>query len=187
MHVKRMRELVCGAVTPVPIVKITGDNQRRTGGHHALNTLTQVFELAATAARSQCQMHTDTVQRLGPARYVHFGVQQSSAFKTVGRHVLILPAQNRKARKNRVAVLVTRLNGITAIRVIRPHHISEEFVLRFARPVAMTPCVRVVPPHHFLQKHHVRFQCAQLVSQRVNHHAPVKDRQPFVDVVGRDA
>ena len=118
-------------------------------------------------------------------------MQQPAAFKTVRRHILILPPHNGKAREYRVTVLAVVVNRVAAIGVkigmILPQRISQKFVLRLAWPVAMAMSVHVVASRHLLQKHQIRVERTQLIAQCVNHHAPVKNRQAFVNVAGGDA
>ena len=207
MHIERMRELMRGAMTPVPVVKVTGHNQRRVGRHHALDALAQVLELAATTTRCQPQMHAHAMQRTGPVRYGNLGMQQSTRFETMRRYVLIFPAQNRKPRQDRVAMITVAVLCIATVDVeirlgtraipllllllpqllFEPVHFCQKLVLRPARPVAMTMRVPVVTARHFLQKHHIGIQGAQLVAQRVYHHPLVEDRQALVDVTGGNA
>ena len=47
VHVERMRELVSGLVSPVPVVEIAGDDERRVSWDQALYPLAQTFELQA--------------------------------------------------------------------------------------------------------------------------------------------
>jgi hypothetical protein len=83
MHVQRMRKLMRGAMPPVPIVEITGDNEWRVRWHHALDALAQPFKLAASATRRKRKMHTHTVQRLFAAIDLDLGMQQAATFETM--------------------------------------------------------------------------------------------------------
>jgi hypothetical protein len=56
---------------------------------------------------------------------------------SVHRHIDVLPANDRKLRQQRVALMTAGRDGIAAIGVLRPHLVGQQFVvlLRDVLPV----------------------------------------------------
>src|SRR5215212_4239691 len=152
MHVERMREILCGLVPPVPVVEITRNDERSMRRHQTLDALPQPLELAAAAAGRERQMHAYAMQRITPARNVHFAMQKPASFEAVRGNVLVVPSPDWKAGEDRVAVVPMVIHGITAVGEIAPDRISQEFVLGLCGPVAVAGRVAVVGALHFLQK-----------------------------------
>ena len=95
VHVQRMRQFMRCAVTPVPIIKVPGNDQRRCGRHQALDALPQARQLQAASARGQGEMHAYAMQRIFPAGHCDLAMQQAASFKAMGRNVLVVPMCNR--------------------------------------------------------------------------------------------
>ncbi len=78
------------------------------------------------------------------------------------------------------------IHGIASVGMVMPHQIGKKLVLRFTRPVAVTPRVVIISTRDFLQKNQIGVECAQLIAQRMDHHPAVENGQPLVDVESRD-
>src|SRR5688572_19300745 len=102
LHVERVRELVRRLVTPVPVVEIAGDDERRVGRNEPFDALAQTLDLAAATARREREVHAHAVQRHVPAGDVDLTVQEPAFFETVRGDVLVIPTPDREARQDRV-------------------------------------------------------------------------------------
>ncbi len=173
---------------PVPIVKVARHDQGRIGRHTVFDTLTQSFQLAAAAARCQRKMHAYVMQRLRPTGNGDLGMQEATALEAMRRYIQIFPAHDGKARQDRIAMIAMVVHRVAAvdpsIALILRVYRRKKLVLRGMRPIAMAMRMPVIAARNFLQENYIGIQPAQLVAQRMDHHAPVEYRQPFVDIAG---
>ncbi len=72
-----------GASFFVPVVKITGDHQRRVAWNHFPDAIVQRSELCMPAALEQSKVDTNAMQVIPPLRDADLTMQQAAAFKTV--------------------------------------------------------------------------------------------------------
>jgi hypothetical protein len=69
---------------------------------------------------------------------------------------------------------------------VRPYLFGYEFMLGHGRVIVVMQAVLAMLTLYFLQEHDVRIQLAQALAQLVQHHAAIKLRKAFVDIVCGD-
>jgi hypothetical protein len=121
----------------LPVVEITGNDQRRLGGHFALHEVGQKGGLAQAAALDQAEMHADQVHlaALAAAEARH-RVQQAALFQHMVGDVVVGEVDDAVAREDRVAVVAMRINGVHAVGAVRVGAGGEKVELRTGHRVA---------------------------------------------------
>ena len=95
-------------------------------------------------------------------------MQQTPSFKAVSGHILIIPARNRIAAQNDVAVMAFVIYRVFSVSMMRPNLIGQIFILRQGRIIFATIEIIIVCTLHLLQKYNIGIKLTQTLAQLVS-------------------
>lgn len=165
-----------------PIVEVARKNEGFMLRDVLMNPLPDSLELLGTTAICQVQMHIQEVQ--GLAIILDASVKYASSLKSMIGDVDVFPALNRKARKDGVAVMSLRVNGVFAVCEMWPDLISQKLKLR-TLPALQRAAMTTMVAQHFLQEDHVRIVRSNDLANSSQHKA-LSEIKAFMNVVTQD-
>ena len=169
-----------------PVVEIAGNQQRCVARHGFADACDERTDLPLPATLKEPEMHVDAMQDRGALSQLDFTMQQPAAFEQMRRDILVFLRDDREARQDRVTVMTLAVHGVAPVGHFMPHRVGNEFVLRLARPVAITAGIALMRALDLLQEQDVSGQAVQLFLELMDDHAPRELRESFMDIEGRD-
>jgi hypothetical protein len=156
-----------------PVVEVAGDDEPRAVGDFVDDQIQKPINLSPAVRLAQCEMQTDRVQWL--TIQPDDRMQQPPRFGLADRCIDIAPSDDRMPGEQRIAVVPTRRNGITTVRVLRPDAVREYLVLMHVR-------LRTRNRTDFLKEDEVRPHGAQGIADSKQDATPVSGTQALMGV-----
>jgi len=183
-HPQAMGKQFIGLVPPV--IEITRDDERRRWVGKAFEVSGERVHLLAPRAGEQGEMDADTMKRGGHPWQMKGAMEQSPPLEPQLSDILIVRVLDRKAGKDRVAMVPVPVHHVAAIGGGRPDIFCQEFVLGLEGPIFEFLGIPAVSALDLLKKHNVWIQVPQSPPQLMHHQVLMELRKSLVDVVGDD-
>lgn len=112
-----------------PVIEVAGEYERRAVWNVPREKLEKPCYLLAAMRLAQCEVHAYAVQRPEAMRKLDDGMQEAPRLRGADRGIDVLPPVDRVHRQDRVAMVSTADDRVSAVGMLRPDAIREDLVL----------------------------------------------------------
>ncbi len=139
-----------------PIVEITRHQEWFVPRNTPYDPPTEMLELRLSTPSQHIEVHTHAVNWSRRTGHIHDCMQDPPRLECIRGNIEILERDNRVLAEDCVTVVTVRIDGVLAVRNVRPQSSGQKFALRESRPFLEAPRMPIMLTENLLEKDDVR-------------------------------